>query len=101
MTTYVDGFHYPGASQRMPYKKFGETDMELSLLGFGGGGLSGFYEEFEEEEAVQVVREALKNGINYIDTAPYYGEGRSETVIGKALKGIPRNAYYISTKVGR
>ncbi|XP_014284677.1 uncharacterized protein [Halyomorpha halys] len=101
MTTYVDGFHYPGASQRMPYKKFGETDMELSLLGFGGGGLSGFYEEFKEEDAVEIVREALKNGINYIDTAPYYGEGRSETVIGKALKGIPRKAYYISTKVGR
>lgn len=46
MTTYIDGFHYSGASQRMPYKKFGETDMELSLLGFGGGGLSGFYEYF-------------------------------------------------------
>lgn len=39
--------------------------------------------------------------MNYIDTAPYYGQGRSEKIIGKALKGIPRKAYIIATKVGR
>lgn len=39
--------------------------------------------------------------MNYIDTAPYYGQGSSEKILGKALKGIPREAYYIATKVGR
>lgn len=99
--TFVEGFHDVKAVKKMPYRKLGNTGMELSLIGFGGGGLSGFYEDFQEKDAIEVVREALKKGINYIDTAPYYGEGRSETVIGKALKGVPRQAFYISTKVGR
>lgn len=47
------------------------------------------------------MHEALKAGINYIDTAPWYGQGRSEEVLGKALKDVPREAYYIATKVAR
>ena len=45
--------------------------------------------------------EALKKGINYIDTAPYYGEGKSEEILGQVLKNVPRSVYYIGTKVGR
>lgn len=44
---------------------------------------------------------AIKSGINYIDTAPFYGQGKSEQVLGQALKDVPREAYYIATKVGR
>lgn len=55
----------------------------------------------DEDEAIRAIHHAIKSGINYIDTAPYYGQGRSEKIIGKALKGIPRQAYYIATKVGR
>lgn len=51
--------------------------------------------------AIETIRLAIRSGINYIDTAPYYGQGRSEQIIGKALKGVPREAYYIATKVGR
>lgn len=50
---------------------------------------------------IRAVQNAIRSGVNYIDTAPYYGQGKSEKIIGKALKGIPREAYYISTKVGR
>lgn len=53
------------------------------------------------EEAIATVHKAIKSGINYIDTAPFYGQGRSEEVLGMALKGIPRSAYYIATKVAR
>ena len=42
---------------------------------------------------------ALKSGINYIDTAPFYGEGKSEEVLGQALRRVPRHTYYIGTKV--
>lgn len=56
---------------------------------------------FDEEQAIETIRQAIRSGINYIDTAPYYGQGRSEQVYGKALKGVPREAYYIATKVGR
>lgn len=48
-----------------------------------------------------MIHKAIKSGINYIDTAPYYGQGRAEEVLGMALKTVPRKAYYIATKVGR
>ncbi len=46
-------------------------------------------------------RLAIEKGINYIDTSPFYGEGRSEEFIGRALRGVARDRYYIGTKVGR
>lgn len=54
-----------------------------------------------EEEAIETIREALARGINYIDTAYWYGQGTSEKILGKALKDVPRKAFYIGTKVGR
>lgn len=56
---------------------------------------------FETDEGIKTVHAALKSGINYIDTAPWYGQGRSEEVLGQALKDVPRETYYIATKVGR
>ena len=50
---------------------------------------------------VKLVQEVIKAGINYIDTAPWYGQGRSEEVLGAALADVPRQAYYLATKVGR
>jgi len=47
------------------------------------------------------VQEAIRSGINYIDTAPFYGQGKSEELLGQALKDVPREAYYIATKVAR
>lgn len=54
-----------------------------------------------EDEAIDTIREAIGRGINYIDTAYWYGQGKSEKILGKALKEVPRSAYYIATKVGR
>ena len=53
------------------------------------------------DEAIATVHKALKAGINYIDTAPFYGQGRSEEILGMTLKNVPRSAYYLATKVGR
>ncbi len=47
------------------------------------------------------VEKALKSGINYIDTSPWYGQGKSEERLGEALAKVPRSSYYIATKVGR
>lgn len=55
----------------------------------------------DESECAKIVAEMLSKGLNIIDTAPWYGDTKSEQVLGKALKGIPREAYYIHTKVGR
>jgi aryl-alcohol dehydrogenase-like predicted oxidoreductase len=50
---------------------------------------------------LQVIELAVRSGINLIDTAPWYGHGKSETVLGKGLANIPRSSYYLTTKVGR
>jgi aryl-alcohol dehydrogenase-like predicted oxidoreductase len=54
-----------------------------------------------ESEGIKAVFEAIDCGINFIDVSPYYGHLKAETVLGKALKQIPREKYYLSTKVGR
>ncbi len=53
------------------------------------------------DEALRSVRVALECGLNFIDTAPFYGRGMSEVLLGVALKGVPRTDYTISTKLGR
>ncbi len=59
------------------------------------------YSSVDESEAIKTVHEAIKKGINFIDTAPWYGHRKSEELLGRELKGIPRRAYYIATKIGR
>ncbi|MGL5273818.1 MAG: aldo/keto reductase, partial [Phocaeicola sp.] len=54
-----------------------------------------------EEEGIQAVHTAVESGMNFIDVSPYYGHYKAETVLGKALKNISRDKYYLSTKVGR
>ncbi|EFN67987.1 D-arabinose 1-dehydrogenase [Camponotus floridanus] len=85
----------------MEYKELGKTGLFVSKLSFGCGPLGCHYGTYDETDAIEAVRQAIKQGVNYIDTAPWYGQGRSETILGKALKGIPRGAYYIATKIGR
>jgi len=83
----------------MQYRRLGHTDMRVSYLGFGASALGSVFRKTDDQEAKEVVMQALKGGINYIDTAPWYGHGKSETVLGEALKDIPRDVYYIATKV--
>lgn len=75
--------------------------MELSRLGFGASSLGGVFHTISEAEAIEAVFAAIDNGINFIDVSPYYGHCKAETVLGKALAQIPRDKYYLSTKVGR
>ncbi|KAH8243803.1 hypothetical protein KR032_010233 [Drosophila birchii] len=98
--TYVKGFHDEAKVRGTEYRKLGKTGLEVSKISFGGGALCANY-GFELEEGIKTVHEALKSGINYIDTAPWYGQGRSEEVLGLALKDVPRESYYIATKVAR
>ncbi len=70
-------------------------------MSFGASSLGGVFHPVDEADAIQAVHAALDCGINYFDVAPAYGATRSETVLGKALKGVPRDRYYLSTKVGK
>ena len=85
----------------MVYNELGNTGMKVSNLGFGASSLGGVFHNIREEEGIQAVHTAVEHGINLIDVSPYYGHLKAETVLGKALKDIPREKYYLSTKVGR
>ena len=97
----------------------------VSVIAFGASGLGGmftagqakgivgaeagvgndtwFAEDAEEDKqrAKDIVELCLKQGVNMIDTSHWYGQGRSERLLGHALKGVPRKAYYINSKIGR
>jgi aryl-alcohol dehydrogenase-like predicted oxidoreductase len=79
----------------------GSTGLTVSRLSFGASALGGVFRSVDEATAIRAVHAALDAGITYFDVAPAYGATRSETVLGKALKGIPRNRYVLSTKVGK
>lgn len=76
-------------------------DLEFTELGFGGAQLGNLYRETSEEEAAGAVDAAWNAGIRYFDTAPHYGLGLSERRLGNALGGRARDAFLVSTKVGR
>lgn len=85
----------------MIYNEIGKTGMRVSNLGFGASSLGGVFHSIREDDGIRAVHVAVDNGINFIDVSPYYGYLMAETVLGKALKDIPRDKYYLSTKVGR
>jgi len=75
--------------------------LRVSVLSFGASSLGEVFKPVDENTAIRTVHTALDLGINFIDVSPFYGYTKAETVLGKALKGIPRNRYYLATKVGR
>lgn len=85
----------------MNYNEIGKTGMKVSQLSFGASSLGGVFHSVKEADALEAVFTAVELGMNFIDVSPYYGHYKAETVLGKALKDIPRGKYYLSTKVGR
>lgn len=85
----------------MKYNEIGKTGMIVSELSFGASSLGGVFHSVKESDAVAAVHAAVDGGMNFIDVSPYYGHYKAETVLGKALREIPREKYYLSTKVGR
>jgi len=100
--TFVAGFHDEATVRAMPYRPLGRDGRLVSLLSFGASSLSGsFRADCTEAESCAVVVAAVKAGINVIDTAAWYGHGESERILGRALKAVPRAAYYLHTKCCR
>ena len=85
----------------MQYKLLGNTDMRISALSLGtwamGGGAS--WGPSDEKQSMHTLRKALDVGINFIDTAPAYGNGSSEEILGRALSSH-RDTYILATKCG-
>ncbi|MCD9025526.1 aldo/keto reductase [Cohnella silvisoli] len=85
----------------MQYRKLGQTGLDVSILSFGASSLGSVFRETNEAEAIRTVHAAIDSGINLIDVSPYYGLTKAETVLGKAIKEIPRDRFLLSTKAGR
>lgn len=85
----------------MQYRLLGKTGLRVSALSYGASPLGSVFRGVAEPEGIRTVHTALDMGINLIDVSPYYGLTKAETVLGKALKGINRDRYYLATKVGR
>lgn len=81
--------------------QLGNTGMQVANLAFGASSLGGVFHSINEQQGIRAVHTAVDNGINFIDVSPYYGHLKAEVVLGKALLEIPRDRYFLSTKVGR
>jgi aryl-alcohol dehydrogenase-like predicted oxidoreductase len=86
------------------YKRLGDSDLNVSRVGFGtwpiaGSGWVGSWGDQDDQESIRTIVAACDAGINWIDTAPDYGIGHSEEVVGRALKEL-RDKPYVATKVG-
>jgi aryl-alcohol dehydrogenase-like predicted oxidoreductase len=85
----------------MQTRKLGNTDLELPILSFGASSLGAEFRAVKLDEVLESVSTALQLGMNFIDTSPYYGRGKSEVLLGIALKDVPRDSYTLCTKLGR
>jgi L-galactose dehydrogenase len=80
----------------------GQTGLVLSPISLGASSLGGgVFRPVQEEDALRTVHLALDHGVRLIDVSPFYGYTHAETVLGKALRGVPRDSYVLATKVGR
>ena len=82
----------------MQYNPLGRTGLNVSRVGFGGGGIGQVWGATTREESVKAVHRALDLGINYFDVAPAYGDGKAEEALGIALEGRSEGVI-IGTKV--
>src|SRR5204863_4792353 len=83
------------------WRRVGQTDLQVTSLGFGGATLGDARAPIPEAQSVLTIEAAYAAGIAYFDTAPWYGTGKSEHRRGSVLRTKPRDTVVLSTKVGR
>ncbi|HEY0976719.1 MAG TPA: aldo/keto reductase [Flavobacteriales bacterium] len=85
----------------MEYRKLGTSQLELPVITFGAWAAGGWmWGGADRKEAVKAIRAAYDEGVTAIDTAPIYGQGTSEEIVGEALDGLPRDRVQVLTKFG-
>jgi aryl-alcohol dehydrogenase-like predicted oxidoreductase len=85
----------------MEYRQLGNTDLKVSAVTFGAWAIGGWmWGGAEKKDALEAIHASYDHGVTSIDTAPIYGQGRSEEIVGKALRGLPRDKVQILTKFG-
>ncbi|WP_295773529.1 aldo/keto reductase [uncultured Mucilaginibacter sp.] len=85
----------------MEYRNLGKTDLEVSAITFGAWAAGGWmWGGNDDKEAIEAMQAAYDLGITSIDTAPIYGQGKSEELVGRAIKDLQRDKVQILTKFG-
>jgi aryl-alcohol dehydrogenase-like predicted oxidoreductase len=85
----------------MKYRKLADTDLQLSEVTFGAWAAGGWmWGGTERGDAIEAIRSSFDSGVTSIDTAPIYGQGESEEIVGQAIKDLPRDQIQILTKYG-
>lgn len=85
----------------MQRRRLGQTDIDLPVISFGASSLGHAFGHVRVDAALEAVRVAFEMGMNHFDTSPFYGRGISESLLGIAFRGVPRDSYTVSTKLGR
>jgi aryl-alcohol dehydrogenase-like predicted oxidoreductase len=83
----------------MQRRKFGNTDLMVSVIGLGCYGMSGVYGPADDAESIATIRRALDLGVNFLDTSASYGQGHNHRLISEAIRGR-RNEVVIHSKSG-
>jgi aryl-alcohol dehydrogenase-like predicted oxidoreductase len=85
----------------MDYRRLGRTDMDVSVIGFGAWAIGGFWGEVDDETSMGALHAAVDEGVNFIDTADVYGDGRSEQLVARLRRERPGDRIWVATKAGR
>ncbi len=85
----------------MQYRQLGRTDMKVATVSFGAWAIGGTWGPVQDEESLATLHRAIDLGVNFIDTADVYGDGRSERLIARLRKERPHDTIYVATKAGR
>ena len=85
----------------MKYRSLGRTGMTVSEISFGAWAIGGGWGEVNDEESMAALHKAIDEGVNFIDTADVYGDGRSERLIARLKRERPGETIYVATKAGR
>jgi aryl-alcohol dehydrogenase-like predicted oxidoreductase len=85
----------------MQYRPLGRTGMDVSVIGFGAWAIGGFWGATDDDESMRALHTAIDAGVNFIDTADVYGDGRSERLIARLKRERRLETIYVATKAGR
>ncbi|MGD8473051.1 MAG: aldo/keto reductase [Anaerolineae bacterium] len=85
----------------MNYRTLGRTGWKVSEISFGAWAIGGAWGTVEDDVSLAALRKALDLGVNFVDTADVYGDGRSERLIGQVLRERKGERIYVATKAGR
>src|SRR5256886_2429712 len=85
----------------MNYRPLGKTGFSVSEVSFGAWAIGGSWGDVSDDDSLKALHRAIDTGVNFIDTADVYGDGRSERLIAQLKKDRPRDTIHVATKAGR